>query len=78
LKPFSWSLAAISASSAARSVYASATNGIMWMASEYRTALPDEKELAAEIERIQVMLQGRKRIALTSSEMDRMKKKTKR
>jgi len=30
------------------------------MASEYRTALPDEKELAAEIERTQVLLQKRK------------------
>ena len=47
------------------------------MASEYRTALPDEKELAAEIERTQVMLRGRKRITLTSSEVGRMKKKTK-
>ena len=47
------------------------------MASEYRTALPDEKELAAEIERTQVMLQGRKRITLTSSEVGRMKKSTK-
>jgi len=45
------------------------------MASDYRTAQPDENELAAEIERTQVMLQGRKRIALTSSEMDRMKQK---
>ena len=36
------------------------------MASEYRTALPDEKELAAEIERTQALLQDRKRIALTS------------
>ncbi len=47
------------------------------MASEYRTALPDEKELAAEIERTQVMLQGRKRITLTSSEVVRMKNSTK-
>jgi predicted nuclease of restriction endonuclease-like (RecB) superfamily len=47
------------------------------MASEYRTALPDEKELAAEIERTQVILQGRKRITLTSSEVVRMKKSTK-
>ena len=36
------------------------------MASEYRTALPDEKELAAEIKRTQVLLQARKRTALTS------------
>jgi predicted nuclease of restriction endonuclease-like (RecB) superfamily len=33
------------------------------MASEYRTALPDEKELAAEIERTQALLLDRKRIA---------------
>lgn len=45
------------------------------MASEYRTALPDEKKLAAEIERTQGMLQDRKRIALASS---KVKKKTKR
>lgn len=38
------------------------------MASEYRTALPDEKELAAEIERTQALMQERKRIALTSPE----------
>jgi predicted nuclease of restriction endonuclease-like (RecB) superfamily len=37
------------------------------MAAEYRTALPDERELAAEIERTQAMLQDRKRLALTSS-----------
>jgi predicted nuclease of restriction endonuclease-like (RecB) superfamily len=47
------------------------------MASEYRTALPDEKELAAEIERTQVMLQDRKRITLSSSELGRKKKNTK-
>jgi hypothetical protein len=35
------------------------------MASEYRTALPDEKELAAEIKRTQVLLKARKKIALT-------------
>jgi hypothetical protein len=35
------------------------------MAAEYRTALPDEKELAAEIERTRAMLQERKRLALT-------------
>ena len=34
------------------------------MASEYRTALPDEKELAAEIERSQALLQQRKGRAL--------------
>ncbi len=34
------------------------------MASEYRTALPEEKELAAEIERTRAMLEHRKRIAL--------------
>lgn len=47
------------------------------MASEYRTALPDEKELAAEIERTQAILQDYKRIALTSPEADRTKKSTK-
>jgi predicted nuclease of restriction endonuclease-like (RecB) superfamily len=35
------------------------------MAAEYRTALPDERDLAAEIERTRAMLQGRKRLALT-------------
>jgi len=34
------------------------------MAAEYRTALPDEKELAAEIKRTQAMIQGRKRLPL--------------
>ena len=34
------------------------------MAAEYRTALPDEKELAAENERAQTMLQDRKRLSL--------------
>ena len=47
------------------------------MAAEYRTALPDEKELAAEIERTQVMLQGRKRITLTSSDVVQMEKNAK-
>jgi predicted nuclease of restriction endonuclease-like (RecB) superfamily len=47
------------------------------MAAEYRMALPDEKELAAEIERTQVMLQGRKRITLTSSDAVQMEKNTK-
>jgi len=46
------------------------------MASEYRTALPDEKELAAEIELNQALLQDRKRIALTSPEALRTKKGT--
>jgi len=43
------------------------------MAAEYRTALPDEKELAAEIERTQALLEERKRIALTSPEVVRAK-----
>ena len=47
------------------------------IAAEYRTALPDVKELAAEIERTQVMLQGRKRITLTSSDVVQMEKNTK-
>jgi hypothetical protein len=38
------------------------------MASEYRMALPDERELAAEIERTQALLQARKGIAITSPE----------
>jgi hypothetical protein len=37
------------------------------MAAEYRTALPGEKELAAEIERTQAMLQDRKRLSLVSA-----------
>jgi len=44
------------------------------MASEYRTALPGEKELAAEIERTQALLQDRKRIALTSPGVVRTKR----
>jgi predicted nuclease of restriction endonuclease-like (RecB) superfamily len=50
------------------------------MASEYRTVLPDEKKLAAEIERTQALLQERKRIALALPEKVRGKKgiKTKR
>jgi predicted nuclease of restriction endonuclease-like (RecB) superfamily len=44
------------------------------MASEYRTALPDEKELAAEIKRTQAMLQERKMITRTSSEVGRIEK----
>ncbi|MDF1590666.1 MAG: PDDEXK nuclease domain-containing protein [Desulfobacterales bacterium] len=44
------------------------------MASEYRTALPDEKELAAEIERTQALLQDRKRTALTLRPAIRTKK----
>jgi hypothetical protein len=44
------------------------------MASEYRTALPDEKELATEIERTQAVLQDRKRLTLPSREAVRTKK----
>ena len=47
------------------------------MASEYLTVLPDEKELVAEIERTQVLLKDRKRIALTSPKAVRVKKNTK-
>ena len=47
------------------------------MASEYRTALPDEKELAFEIERTQAILQDRKRIDLTSPVAVRTKTSTK-
>jgi hypothetical protein len=47
------------------------------MASEYRTALPDEKELAAEIGRTQALLQDRKRLALTSPIVVRAKKSAK-
>jgi predicted nuclease of restriction endonuclease-like (RecB) superfamily len=47
------------------------------MAAEYRTALPDEKELAAEIERTQALLQDRKRITLTLPEAVRRKKSVK-
>jgi predicted nuclease of restriction endonuclease-like (RecB) superfamily len=36
------------------------------MAAEYRTALPAEKELAAEIERTQALLEDRKKIAVSS------------
>lgn len=36
------------------------------MASEYRTALPDEEELAAEIERTQAILEERKKTTVTS------------
>jgi predicted nuclease of restriction endonuclease-like (RecB) superfamily len=36
------------------------------LASEYRMALPDEKALAAEIERTQALLQGRKGMAFSS------------
>jgi hypothetical protein len=38
------------------------------MAAEYRTALPDEKELAAEIERTQAMIQDIKRLPLVWKE----------
>jgi predicted nuclease of restriction endonuclease-like (RecB) superfamily len=48
------------------------------MASEYRTALPGEKELAAEIGRTQALLQVRKRLALTSPAEVRAKKGAKR
>ena len=47
------------------------------MASEYRTVLPDEKELATEIERTQALLQERKRSAFTSLGNVRMKKNMK-
>lgn len=39
------------------------------MASEYRTALPDEKELAAEIERTQILLEERKKLTRTSTKV---------
>ena len=39
------------------------------MASEYRTALPDEKELAAEIERTQILLEERKKLTCTSTKV---------
>ena len=39
------------------------------MAAEYRMALPDERELAAEIKRTQAMLHDRKMIALASAEV---------
>ena len=48
------------------------------MAAEYRTALPDEKALAAEIGRTQALLQGRKRLAITSPAEVRAKKNAKR
>ena len=48
------------------------------MAAEYRTALPDEKELAAEIERTQALLQDRKMLALASPTGGRAKKGAKR
>ena len=47
------------------------------MASEYRTLLPNEKELAAEIGRTQALLQGRKGLALTSPADVRAKKSAK-
>lgn len=47
------------------------------MASEYRTVLPNEKELAAEIGRTQALLEGRKRLALTSPAEVRAKKSAK-
>ena len=47
------------------------------MASEYRTALPGEKELAAEIGRTQALLQERKKLALTLPAEVRAKKSAK-
>jgi hypothetical protein len=47
------------------------------MASEYRTALPDEKELDAEIERPQALLQDRGKIAIAPSDIVRPKKSVK-
>ena len=47
------------------------------MAAEYRTVLPNEKELAAEIGRTQALLEGRKRLALTSPAEVRAKKSAK-
>jgi hypothetical protein len=47
------------------------------MASEYRTVLPGEKELAAEIGRTQALLQDRKKFALTSPAEVRAKKSAK-
>ena len=47
------------------------------MASEYRTVLPNEKELAAEIGRTQALLQERKKLALTSPAEVRAKKSAK-
>jgi predicted nuclease of restriction endonuclease-like (RecB) superfamily len=44
------------------------------MASEYLTALPNEKELAAEVVRTQALLQDRKRSALTPPTVVRTKK----
>jgi len=46
-------------------------------ASEYRTVLPDEKELAAEIERTQALLEERKRLSLSAQMTGRMKQNTK-
>lgn len=47
------------------------------MAAEYRTALPAENELAAEIERTQALLQNRKKTALASQKAPQKKKKVK-
>jgi len=44
------------------------------LASEYRTVLPDEKELAAEIERTQAVLERRR--ALTAPKRPRKKNET--
>lgn len=45
------------------------------MAAEYRTALPDEKELAVEIERTQALLEERKKHSLNSTGRKRGHKK---
>jgi len=45
------------------------------MASEYRTVLPDEKTLAAEIKQTRAILQGRYSIAFPSPEETRSKRK---
>jgi hypothetical protein len=48
------------------------------MASEYRTILPDEKELAAEIGRTQALLEYRKRIVHAPQTAVRVKKSARR
>jgi len=47
------------------------------MAAQYRTTLPDEKDLAAEIERTQALLEERRRLALPDKMAGRTKKSTK-
>ncbi len=47
------------------------------LASEYRTVLPDEKELAAEIERTQAMLEHRKVLTASKGSMKKMRRKEK-